>query len=188
MSPDRSGDDRYLLAVDRFNSIQEFLELVGEGRAVPRSFFPSILHMREWASNGLGPGAAKRAQLEDGRPLTVCVGRTYREETRDGRMRSVRVRHRLSRTLIDWNQYGDGCGIVFADSTSERRFTFASYCPVCREKSEVRRCSDLLSRAVRFATDGRFPVPGGWSTICTGCRKRFVARAPRRSRCDDCQH
>jgi hypothetical protein len=177
-SPDRSGD-LHLAAVARFAAIQEFLLRVGEGYALPRVLRPQVTEAIKLAGDALSTREAKRAQLEaaGGQPLTVCFGRD---------------KHRRIPEMVDgeiaWGFFGDGCGVVFADSVTDSRPVFARYCYVCREKSESRRRSEIVARTAAAAWDGRVAVAGGWRLNCRGCGERFFSDTPQRYRCDNCQH
>lgn len=110
------------------------------------------------------PGNAKRLQLEATKdsPLTVCIGELYR----DGLAGSLR---------------GDGCGVVFRDSTSISRF--ASYCPKCRERKFARELD--ARRRARLHGRQAVPLPDG-SYLYFGkcwCGQAFKTDDVRQTRC-----
>jgi hypothetical protein len=176
-SPDRSGD-LYLAAVAEFAAIQVFLLRVGEGYALPRVQRPKVREAIKQAGDALSTREAKQAQIEaaGGRPLTVCFGRDKHRRIRE-----------MVAAEIAWGFFGDGCGVVFADSVMDSRPVFARYCSVCREKPESRRRSEILAWSTA-AWEGRFAVAGGWRLACTGCGERFFSDTPQRRRCDNCRH
>jgi hypothetical protein len=114
----------------------------------------------------LRPGNAKRLQLEATKdsPLTVCIGELYR----DGLAGSLR---------------GDGCGVVFRDSTSISPPRFASYCPECRERKFARELD--ARRRARLHGRQAVPLPDGsylYFAKCW-CGQPFKTDDVRQTRC-----
>jgi hypothetical protein len=178
-SPDTSGD-LYADAVRGFALIHDALAEVGEGDVLSRSGRRKFWEAIESARDRLGSVEGKRAQMEaSARPLTVCFGRRAHRRIPELKL--------LVDAEISWGTFGDGCGVIFADSVTDSRPVFARYCPVCREKSERRRRNEIVAR-VAAAAEGRVRVPGGWRLTCRGCGERFSAPTPRRRRCPQCRH
>jgi hypothetical protein len=102
---------------------------------------------------------AKRLQIEagGGAPLTVCVGRDR-----------------------------DGCGAVFADSTSTRGpMPFLFYCATCRGRSTRRRESnDARQRA--YAAGLEELAPGVWWGLCR-CGAEYASVDVRQRSCGGCR-
>jgi hypothetical protein len=182
ISADRTGEDAiYASAVTRFVEIYDFLAALGAGASVPLG-----QRMKVWqdfmsqvgGAAKLSPIEAKRAQLEAsaGRPLTFCFGRICR----------VPELKQLVDAKIVW---GDGCGVVFADSVTSSRPVFRRYCSACgKSKGRQRRREDIIDRVSAMVWSERLPALGGWRVTCSNCGERFFARTPQRRRCDNCRH
>jgi hypothetical protein len=176
-SADTTGD-RKADAIRRFGLVNAALAQVGEGTVLmPKHARRDVWLALESARDPFLMSVAKRLQVEatGGRPLTVCFGR---------RVRRIPGMKQFVGTDLAHTPYGDGCGVVFADSTKR----FCSYCPDCRRKPGGRLAADVLRRTVGLVAKGRFPVVGGWRVTCSGCGVTFSTTTPQRSRCDSCQH
>jgi hypothetical protein len=162
-----------------FREVQRALVEVGEGQVMPRSARRDVWGALERARAPITAAQAKRLQLQvTDRPLTVCFGR---------RVRRIPEMRQFVDTDVAHAPFGDGCGVVFADSTSSRRPVFSRYCPGCRKKPGGRRRAEILARCIA-ACEGRFLLPGGWRLSCSACGERFFAPTPQRRRCDHCRH
>jgi hypothetical protein len=121
------------------------------------------------------PGRAKQLQLEasGGRPLRPCIGKTGTIRV-DGEIRIGKAA-------------GDGCGVIFADSTSNRWPSFAGYCPECRKKRHLRREQERAEQARKrgaglgWRHDGR-----RWFHVKCSCGRYFFTSVPHRTSCKRC--
>jgi hypothetical protein len=181
-SADTSGD-LHTDAARRFALINGALVQAGEGTVLPAHARRAVRWELEAARDPFTTAQAKRLQVAvvGDRPLAVCFGRRARQTPPVGG------------ALLP---FGDGCGIIFADSKSR----FARYCPNCQRKPGGRLQEEVLRQRLA-AAEGRAMVrhswltPGfapehevaGWRVTCS-CGKRFVAAAPQRRLCDNCRH
>jgi hypothetical protein len=175
-SADISGDSIYGMAAARFTAIQNFLAEIGEGNVLPRLMRRQVWTEIERAREAVSTVEAKLLQIQasEGRPLTLCFGR---------RMRRILEMKQFVGTDVAHTSFGDGCGTIFADSTTR----FSRYCPDCRKKPGGRLRGEILARCIA-ACEGRFLLHGGWRLTCRGCGERFFAPTPQRRRCDRCRH
>jgi hypothetical protein len=175
-SADISGESIYETASARLASMHKFLADVGAGTVLPRSACRQVWDELDRVRDSVSSAVAKRLQIEasGGRPLAVCFGR---------RMRRVREMQQFVGTELAHMSFGDGCGVIFADSAAR----FSRYCPDCRKKPGGRLRAEILARAIA-ASEGRFLLHGGWRVTCSGCGERFSTASPRRRRCDNCRH
>jgi len=129
-------------------------------------------------------GLAKRLQLQAsaGRPLTVCFGR---------RSRPVPLDAPFDKRVFP---YGDGCGLVYPDSTGLQRPSFRYYCERCqRRKTELKRRAVAQAVATReglhsvLVFDETGAAVSGWSGNCRSCGDEFVTTSIRVRRCERCR-
>lgn len=182
-SADTSGE-RDAEAARRFALINSALAQAGEGTVLPEHTCRAVGQALGDTCDPFTMAQAKRLQIAavGDRPLAVCLGRAR-----------WKIRP-FSGALLP---FGDGCGIIFADSRSR----FARYCPGCREKPGGRLRDEVLRKRLA-AVEGRVAVKhswltpefapeneiAGWRVTCSGCGERFFAATPQRRRCDSCRH
>jgi hypothetical protein len=184
------GTARRTRAVEEFRAVQEELRPLEGQRLAGRQ--RSELWRRQWLlaaelSEQLGWPEAKELQLEacDGRPLTVCYGHLFRSTA-----------HAVRGSTDSTYRHGDGCGLVFLDSTSTRgRHPFACYCPGCSRRATDRNRrarSKLLAFeagleevVVGYAQDGSEVL--AWSGECSKCGETFISSRIDARRCDRCR-
>ena len=181
-SADTSGD-LHADAARRFALINSALVQAGEGTVLPVHARRAVRQALADARDPFTTAQAKRHQVAavGDRPLAVCFGRRARQTPPAGG------------ALLS---FGDGCGVIFADSRSR----FARYCPNCQRKPG-KRLQDEILRQRLAAGEGRAMVrhswltPGfapefevaGWRITCS-CGERFTATTRQRRRCDNCRH
>jgi hypothetical protein len=184
------GTARRTCAIEEFRKVQEELRpLEGQRLTGPRR---SELWRRQWrlaleASDELGWPETKELQLEasEGRPLTVCYGHFFRA-----------IPHaRRGSTELSY-RHGDGCGLVFPDSTSTRgKHPFVYYCLECRRRATDRHRkgrsrllafeAGLEEVVVGYAEDGSELV--AWCGECSKCGETFISSRIDARRCDRCR-
>jgi hypothetical protein len=117
-----------------------------------------------------------------GRPLTICFGH--------------RARHLPLPAPFNYVAYpeGDGCGLVYPDSTTLRRPSFRLYCPTCSKQTTLLAKKALANaqalsqgrhRVVLINEHGQ-PIPG-WAGPCSSCGREFVDTEAQARRCARCQ-
>jgi hypothetical protein len=187
--------DRSKCAIVRFGAVQavlgplEGMRLTGERRCE----LWRLVWEPAWQTGGaLSWQEAKELQLEAtaGRPLTVCIGNFWRPtevvEVVPGRSTGPEISF----------AYGDGCGLVYPDSTSTRgRTPFRIYCPAC-SRGHSRRRAEAQSLATAYARGREQIVVGynangseilAWWGHCSVCSEPFAHLRRHTSRCDSCR-
>jgi len=181
---------RRTCAVEELRDVQEELRPL-EGKRLTGAR-RSELWRRQWRlavelSEQLSWPEAKELQLEasDGRPFTICYGHFGRT-----------IAHAVRGSVDLSYRHGDGCGLVFLDSTSTRgSHPFDCYCRECRRRATDRkrkaRSRTLAHNAsfeevvVGYAENGSAIL--AWSGECSVCGETFIASRIDARRCDRCR-
>lgn len=171
-----------------------------------RAAIRSVVAKEEERARGLLE--AKRLQIKAGRgrPLNVCIGFFARRLPSDLQS-ELDANHRLNRRAqelelpdqrpydvlrVDFFTYGDGCGRIIEDSTSEHRPSFRSYCDRCNGRTTARQEARLTQ--IRAAW-GETPIPSvtviepdkGLVAVyykhCRRCRRLFKTTTAQQKNC-----
>jgi hypothetical protein len=172
--------------VDLFRAAQAELEPLKGTRVLGAE--RNRLWQAQWAiacSDSMTTSEAKALQLDaSSAPLTVCFGHLWTP--------TVRVPGPVGESMAagTFHRHGDGCGLVYPDSTSTRgQSPFRIYCPDC-SSTATRRGQSAQARAVAFAS-GREQIVHGdgvaWFGHCSSCGEPFVNGRPDATRCDRCR-
>ena len=187
-APDATDVERLVRATQTELSGLEGQRLEGAERSrLWRSHWAGVRSLLEL----LGPGEAKDVQKRaaSGRPLTICHGHLTR------RYGAVSVHGQPATPGERYYPHGDGCGLVFPDALSARRYPFRFYCDACRKLATSRSRRDE-TRMRAFASGSEevvagFDAGGGeilaWSGECHVCGTTFVSDRPDARRCDVCR-